>query len=227
MEILLPLVAGLTLGCIHAFDADHLAAVTAFASRNAAADKHPEAKAAARFGLLWGLGHSAILLVLGLLSIVFRFIIPPVLESIAEIAVGALLVAIGVWVLRDLFLKKQLHIHKHTHDGVEHIHIHSHKRGEDHRHQHSMFWVGATHGFAGTASVMVIIPIAITESITAAAVYLLLFGVGTVCAMSFFAFTVGKIAAHAHSRNALPWVQALSGMASIFVGLFWMSEKLF
>ncbi|MGH2567515.1 MAG: sulfite exporter TauE/SafE family protein [Bacteroidota bacterium] len=225
MEILLPLFAGLTLGCIHAFDADHLVAVTAFASKPSSG-KRLDGRAAARFGLLWGLGHTATLLVLGTLSIAFRFIIPPMVESIAEVAVGILLISIGVWVLRDLLMKKNLHIHKHTHDGVEHIHLHSHRHGGDHRHQHSMFWVGATHGFAGTAAVMVIIPLAITESVITAAIYLLLFGVGTVCAMSFFAYTVGTIAAHAHSRNALPLVQALSGVASISVGLLWMSEKL-
>jgi ABC-type nickel/cobalt efflux system permease component RcnA len=216
---LLPILAGFTLGCIHAFDADHLVAVTSFAS------KSTSARGAAAFGFLWGLGHTATLVVLGLLSIAFRFIIPPIVESVAEILVGVLLIAIGAWVLREVFLRKRLHVHKHAHDGVEHLHLHSHEHEESHRHRHSMFLVGATHGFAGTASVMVIIPIALTQSLGVAALYLLLFGVGTIFAMSLFAYAVGRITRQLDSERTLPVFQTVSGVLSISVGLVWIGEK--
>jgi len=45
MEFLLALISGFTLGCVHAFDADHVAAVTAFTR------KHPDARKAAGFGI--------------------------------------------------------------------------------------------------------------------------------------------------------------------------------
>ncbi len=220
MDFLLPLLAGFTLGCIHAFDVDHIVAVTAFASSK------PQVKEAAKFGFLWGLGHTATLVVFGVLSIAFRFVIPPLFESVAEIPVGVLLIVIGGWMLRGLFHAKHLHIHKHTHDGVEHVHIHSHRHGEDHHHRHSIFWVGATHGFAGTAAVIVIIPVAVSQSILAAALYLVLFGLGTMVAMSCFALSVGQLAVRMHSKNLLPWFQAISGATSIVVGFFWISEKL-
>lgn len=216
MEIVLPILAGFTLGCIHAFDVDHIVAVTAFAS------KRPTATGAATFGFLWGLGHTATLVVLGVLSIAFRFAIPPMMESIAETTVGVLLIVIGAWVLLSMFRQKQMHIHKHTHDGVEHVHIHSHADGESHRHSHSMFWVGATHGFAGTAAVMVIIPVAISQSVFSALTYLLLFGIGTMAAMSLFAFTIGTVAARMKSRTVLTWFQALSGVASMVIGFMWV-----
>jgi nickel/cobalt exporter len=220
MEILLPVIAGFTLGCIHAFDADHIVAVTAFAS------KTRNALAAAKFGFLWGLGHTATLVLLGLLSLAFRFVIPPLVESLAEIAVGILLIAIGVWVLRGVAQRHRLHIHRHTHDGITHIHLHSHADGEDHRHSHSMFLVGATHGFAGTASVMVMIPVAITQTISVAALYLVLFGAGTMLAMSVFAFTIGQVSARIASPYTLPVLQSLSGFLSIGVGCLWIGEKI-
>lgn len=220
MEILLPVIAGFTLGCIHAFDADHIVAVTAFAS------KTRNAFAAAKFGFLWGLGHTATLVLLGLLSLTFRFIIPPLVESIAEIAVGILLVVIGLWVLRGVLQRHRLHIHRHTHDGTTHIHLHSHSRSEDHRHNHSMFLVGATHGFAGTASVMVMIPVAMTQTVSVAALYLVLFGIGTMLAMSVFAFLVGQISARIDSPRTLPVLQGLSGLLSVSVGCFWIGEKI-
>lgn len=220
MEILLPIVAGFTLGCIHAFDADHIVAVTAFAS------KTRNALAAAKFGFLWGLGHTATLVLLGLLSLTFRVMIPPLVESIAEIAVGLLLVAIGVWVLRGVAQRHRLHIHRHTHDGTTHVHLHSHAKSEDHRHSHSMFLVGATHGFAGTASVLVMIPVAMTQTVSFAALYLVLFGVGTILAMSLFAFTIGQMSARIDSARTVPIVQSLSGVLSIGVGCLWIGEKL-
>ncbi len=219
MDYLLPVIAGFTLGCIHAFDVDHIVAVTAFAS------KTPNARAASRFGFLWGFGHTATLLVLGLFSLAFRFIIPPMVESIAEIGVGLLLIAIGAWVLLGVVRKRHLHVHKHTHDGIEHVHFHSHADGESHHHQHSMFLVGATHGFAGTAAVMVMIPVAIAQSIGVAAVYLALFGIGTMAAMSFFAFTIGQVVARMKSKETLPLVQTVSGLLSICVGCIWIGEK--
>ncbi len=220
MEYLPSVLAGFILGCIHAFDVDHVGAVTAFVSKN------PNSREAARFGILWGLGHTTILLVLGLLSIAFRFVIPPMVESAAELLVGVMLVAIGAWVLRGVFKKQRVHIHKHQHDGVEHIHIHSHKQGAHHHHSHSMFLVGATHGFAGSAAVMVIIPVALSQSILGAAVYLVLFGIGTMAAMGLFAFLIGEMALRMKGETTLRVLQGVSGTASLSIGLVWIGGVL-
>jgi nickel/cobalt exporter len=216
MDLLLPVIAGFVLGCIHAFDADHVVAVTAFASKN------PQPLKAARFGIVWGLGHTATLLVLGLVSIAFKFAIPPVVESFAELLVGVLLVAIGLWVLAGVLRQKRTHIHKHTHDGVGHIHFHSHEHNTDHDHSHSMFLVGATHGFAGTASVMILVPLAVSQSLVASSLYLLLFGFGTMVAMGTFAFLLGSVSSKAGVR--IPVLQAIAGTVGIVIGFVWIGE---
>ncbi len=221
MELVLALIAGLTLGCIHAFDVDHLSAVAVFAS------KHPSPQKAFRFGLMWGLGHTAALVVLGLFVTAFRFVIPPVVESLAELLVGILLVAIGGWVLRDVFKRKHIHIHQHTHDGVEHVHFHSHANSIEHRHRHSLFFVGATHGLAGTASVMVLIPLAASQSLLTSAAFLLLFGVGTIVAMSFFAFLFGIMSTKIAQTTQLSKLQSIAGAVSIIIGFFWIGNVLF
>lgn len=89
-----------------------------------------------------------------------------------------------------------------------------------------MFLVGATHGFAGTASVMVMIPVAMTQTVSVAALYLVLFGIGTMLAMSVFAFVVGQISARIDSPRTIPIVQALSGTLSVAVGCLWIGEKI-
>lgn len=221
MDLFLAVTGGFTLGCLHAFDVDHIAAVTAFAS------KHPNARRASLFGIYWGLGHTATLLVLGGLSVALRFVIPQALSSAAEILVGVLLMAIGLWVLRDFVRGTKVHVHKHTHDGVEHVHFHSHAKGDDHRHRHSMFFVGAAHGFAGTAAVMVIIPITITQSLSVALIYLMLFGIGTMTAMGLFAYVLGSVAQKAGSERAIAIIQALAGSLSLILGIVWIGKRFF
>lgn len=216
MEFLLALVSGFTLGCVHAFDADHIAAVTAFAS------KHPDARKAARFGLIWGLGHTTTLVVFGGISAALKFVIPPLVETLAEGLVGLLLVGIGVWVLQDLLRRKHIHIHAHTHDGVEHVHFHSHEEGAHHRHEHSMFLVGAAHGFAGTAAVMVIIPLTLSQSLVTALVFLLLFGAGTIAAMGTFAYLVGSLSKLNGAKRFLTAFRGVAGAASLGLGLLWI-----
>jgi sulfite exporter TauE/SafE len=88
-----------------------------------------------------------------------------------------------------------------------------------------MFLIGATHGFAGTASLMVVVPFAITGSIFTAAVYLVVFGIGTILAMGMLAFILGKAALSIKTRNALPWVQAGAGAVSLCVGLVWIGHE--
>lgn len=220
MEFLLALMSGFILGTLHAFDADHLTAVTAFSG------KAPSARRAALYGVLWGLGHTAMLFLFGVVAIAFRFVIPPMIETASEAIVGALLVGIGIWVLRGVLRSRRIHIHRHEHDGVEHVHFHSHQAASDHRHGHSMFLVGAAHGLAGTASVLVLIPITLSQSIMTAGSYLLVFGIGTMTAMGVFAYLLGSVARLAAAGRLLPIIQGVAGAASIGVGLLWISNSL-
>jgi sulfite exporter TauE/SafE len=89
-----------------------------------------------------------------------------------------------------------------------------------------MFLVGATHGFAGTASVMIVIPIAISQSVLSSALYLLLFGIGTMGAMALFGYLVGSVASKAGGANHLNVMQSIAGGASVVVGMVWISETL-
>jgi high-affinity nickel permease len=221
MELLLAMVGGLTLGCLHAFDVDHIAAVTVFVSKN------PNPRHAAALGVRWGMGHTLTVFVLGVLSTALRFIIPPDVQSLAEILVGLLLVTIGVWVLWDLLKRCRVHIHKHTHDGVEHMHFHSHEYQSDHRHKHSLFFIGPAHGFAGTASLMVIVPLAVTTSLYVIAAYLVVFGIGTIITMGVLAYFMGKLVTSVEKQNILWWVQATAGAVSLCVGILWIGYQVF
>src|SRR3989442_4320907 len=80
---------GLLLGFRHAFEPDHLAAVSTLATR-------PGARlwSAARLGLVWGIGHTATVGVVVAVILVLGLQLPPQLLS-AELLVAALLVLLG------------------------------------------------------------------------------------------------------------------------------------
>ena len=218
-DVLLPVVAGFALGSLHAFDADHVAAVSVFVSRN------PQPRRAVMFGVRWALGHTATLFIFGLAAMSLKFVVTPFMETVAEVGVGFMLIALGAWGMHRLVHRERIHIHRHVHEGVEHVHLHSHTERADHQHEHSMFLVGAAHGLAGTASVLVVIPIAIISSALAASLYILLFGIGTMIAMASFAYLLGNIVMAVKRRNMLVWFQAVTSLTSIVVGSLWILER--
>jgi len=201
----LPLVlaTALMLGALHAFDPDHLAAVTAFISRR------PSALSAAGFAGRWGLGHSATLAVAGLASALFHLALTPPMQTLAELAVGLMLVALGSWALAGIRRKRPVR----------------HEEG----HHHSIFWIGALHGLAGSAGLLVIIPVALMSSVGAVFAYIFMFSAGVTTAMSVYAMAIGgllgRVAGGAGARW-YPWLAGAAGSVTLLLGLTWISLTL-
>jgi len=179
------LALGFVLGLRHALDADHLAAVSTFVT---------EEKSLLRsslIGVSWGMGHTASLLVFGLLVAAFRLALTPQFSQFLEFLVGCMLIFLGLNVLVKLARTNALHIHAHEHDGVEHKHLHLHvaEPGHQHQHQHRTlrlggkpFIVGVVHGLAGTAALMMVV-VGALPSLLLAAAYILIFGIGSIGGM--------------------------------------------
>src|SRR4051812_24176874 len=110
---MISVIAGLLAGSLHVFSGpDHLAAIAPLAIN--------VRRRAWITGLRWGVGHSAGVLVVGILSLLLRDLLP--LESISnwsERIVGVLLIAIGFWGIRKTM---QIHAHEHEHQGERHVH---------------------------------------------------------------------------------------------------------
>jgi high-affinity nickel permease len=81
---------GFFLGMRHATDADHVIAVTTIVAR------HRNVKSAAWIGAVWGIGHTVTILVVGGAIILFSWVIPPRIGLSMELAVGLMLVVLGV-----------------------------------------------------------------------------------------------------------------------------------
>ena len=219
-EIHLVLLAGFALGSLHAFDVDHLAAVGVFVSR----DPHPGR--AVRLGIRWALGHSIALSIVGAVCLGLRVVISPVFQSVLELAVGTMLIAIGIWGLLHFFLATKLRRHPHVHEDAAHTIVHSHAhlhfRDSNHRHSHSVMFIGAVHGLAGTGPVLIVIPITLLGSWTTTLSFILLFNAGMIVAMAFFANILSRAFLLVRSRNIVHCLQGLAGATCVLLGSWWI-----
>ncbi|HXJ95331.1 MAG TPA: high-affinity nickel-transport family protein, partial [Terriglobia bacterium] len=84
------LALGFFLGMRHATDADHVIAVTTIVSRQRSICH------AASIGVLWGLGHTITILLVGSAIILFGLVIPPRVGLSMEFSVGLMLILLGV-----------------------------------------------------------------------------------------------------------------------------------
>ncbi len=218
---LLLLATGLVLGMRHAFDRDHVAAVTHFISLE------PDPPTSAWFGFRWALGHALTVLVLGSLILLLHLKLDPAFERYAELAVGITLVGLGVWRLALLANEKR-HTHAHTHRDKQHAHAHSHEPGREHVHKMAPTLVGMVHGASGTAEVFVLIPITLISVTWLAYLYIALFSAGCALTMSTYGYVVGRFYKKANATGqkiyrALVIATSLSGLV---LGMVWILRNI-
>jgi ABC-type nickel/cobalt efflux system permease component RcnA len=180
-SLLTTLGLGLLLGIEHALDADHVVAVSTMVSQ------HRSLRRVALVGIVWGLGHTLTLFLVGLAVILLRVQIPERLALSLEFAVGIVLVTLGAVILRG-YLTKRIHAHAHRHGDTLHMHFHSHAAAEGHDHAHEpprfrrSLLVGMIHGLAGSAALMLLVLASIRDPIWGL-LYILIFGAGSVLGM--------------------------------------------
>ncbi|KAF0205536.1 MAG: high-affinity nickel-transporter, partial [bacterium] len=83
------LILGLIFGLKHATEADHVVAVSTIVS------EHKSLLKAASVGVLWGLGHTVSLLVVGLFVLGLRLTIPEFIASWLEFSVSLMIIGLG------------------------------------------------------------------------------------------------------------------------------------
>jgi cytochrome c biogenesis protein CcdA len=172
MTLLAILALGFFLGMRHATDSDHVVAVTTIVSR----ERTP--RAALWIGALWGLGHSATILLVGGAIVLFGWVIPPRVGLSMEMSVAVMLVVLGLMNLSSALSSIKQTAHRHdgaAHDPspLPHVHVRGPLRP---------LAIGVVHGLAGSAAVALLVLATITSP-SLALVYLAIFGAGTVAGM--------------------------------------------
>jgi len=142
------------MGMGHAFEPDHLLAVSTLVAR------HDQFRAALRNGLFWGLGHTTMLVIFGGLLIFGR---ATFLQShYFEVVVGVMLIGLGI----SRLLSKS-----------------SYQLVPMSRQRASVaYTVGLVHGLAGSGA-LVLLALSAIPGPAGAITYILLFGLGSVLGM--------------------------------------------
>jgi ABC-type nickel/cobalt efflux system permease component RcnA len=124
---------GFLLGIRHATDPDHVIAVSTIVTRQR------NIRHAGLIGALWGVGHTITIVLVGTAIILFNLVIPPRVGLAMELAVGLMLILLGVLNLTGTTQRiterftpvhgqnAVIHTHAHRHGDVEHVHVHSHQ----------------------------------------------------------------------------------------------------
>jgi ABC-type nickel/cobalt efflux system permease component RcnA len=220
------LIVGLVLGLRHALDADHLAAVSAIVS------ERKNWFSSLMIGGLWGVGHTASLLLAGVVVILMKFNIERY-EKPLEFCVALMLIGLGANVLYKLARGGRIHFHEHTHAGHTHIHPHIHDDKPEPAHSHHglklgvrPLIIGMVHGLAGSAALMLSVLITIKESTAIAFAYIIIFGVGSIGGMMLMSLIL-SLPIHltsGHFTKTNLAVRALAGCFSLGFGLYMVYE---
>lgn len=226
---------GLIFGFKHATEVDHVVAVSTIVSEQRSVWR------SAIVGGLWGAGHTAALLLVGLGLLVFRLPLPSQVATGLEFGVALMIIGLGVLtVVRVLRKREDVHIHRHTHEGESHIHIHFHEQGTEHgspahsasipvSHRHEVsrlglkpLLVGAMHGLAGSAGLTLLVLTQI-KSVGLGMLYLGVFGLGSTLGMLLMSSLIGLPFVFSGKRfsNIHHGLQAVAGCLSIAFGLWY------
>ena len=134
-SVLAIMLLGFFLGVRHSTDADHVIAVATIVSRER------RLWSAALVGILWGLGHTVTILVVGGAIILFSVVIPPRLGLTMEFSVALMLILLGVMTLTGImrWISETFGAaraaggvaHSHPHSHGDYVHTHPHGHGPD------------------------------------------------------------------------------------------------
>ena len=159
-----PLLLGLALGVKHAFEPDHLAAISTMVTRSTSV------RAAASTGAAWGVGHGGSIVVFGGVLIAMGVRVPPSVAMVLDLAVAVVLVALGIQAL--------LRVRRRDRELDRDVHPHEHRRAAK-----RSTLVGFVHGASGTAAITIVCLTTFPSS-TQAVGFLVLFSLGALVSMS-------------------------------------------
>jgi ABC-type nickel/cobalt efflux system permease component RcnA len=220
---------GLVFGLKHATEVDHVVAVSTIVS------EHKSVLRSALVGGLWGAGHTASLVVVGVVVLVFRVAIPAPVGKWLEFGVALMIITLGaIAVLRVLRKRADVHLHRHSHDGQSHVHVHFHESETKHvgsvsSHSHAMseigvkpLLVGAMHGLAGSAALTLLV-LTQVRSASLGLLYLAVFGIGSTLGMLLMSGLIGLPFALSTRRISRVnfGLQTAAGVLSIAFGLWY------
>jgi ABC-type nickel/cobalt efflux system permease component RcnA len=187
---------GLSIGVEHAFEPDHVAAVSTQVSKGRFIQKSKTqliksgTVRSSTLGILWGAGHTTTLALMGLLVYTLAVKVEQQIFSSLELIVGLMLVFLAVSTILNKKLIKFRHRHPHQHpDGSIHYDSHDHD-DINHKHGHRSYLIGCIHGLAGSGS-LVVLTAATLDNVGLVLSFILIFGLGSIVGMALVSGLMG------------------------------------
>jgi high-affinity nickel permease len=208
---LLAAMTGVVQGARHALEPDH---VTAVANVMVRAPSH---RRGIFFAACWGLGHAAMLLAVAGPLVVLGLRLPESISTALELAVGVMLVGLGVQTLKR---------HRARRSPDEHVVTATASRGTALlQHGRRPFAIGVVHGLAGSGALAALVALT-TPSAAAALACLALYALGTVVGMMGLAAAAGPLLGRVQAEKAKGVLASASGYVSLAVGAVWIVRTL-
>jgi len=230
---------GFFLGMRHAMDPDHVIAVTTIVSRER------RIRRAAGIGILWGLGHTVTIFLVGGVILLFEVVIPPRIGLTMEFSVAVMLVLLGVLSLiaivrslRGAFSRDVPEGHAQPPAHSDFVPSHAHGHGPDaHGHAEDAKplarldrWlgrlslhqalrplaVGVVHGLAGSAAIALLV-LATIRGAAWGVFYLAVFAMGTIAGMMLITAAISL--PFAYTSRRLSGINRSLGFASGLLSL--------
>lgn len=201
------------LGLKHAYDADHLVAVSALLTRT---DRVHQAVALSGS---WAAGH---MLTAGAVSALLFFFADAYLERFTdrfETLVPAMLIVIGVLALLSEWRRFHIHRHRHERGREEHAHFHVHRRRV---HEHgAMAGIGVVHGLASNDELLIVLLAGLAaESWWQVFLGVVLFSLGVVVGMAIYAAAIQAASRRTGATWAAPALTVTFALLSIAYAVY-------
>jgi len=191
MEVGLSLAFAAIIGFGHAFEADHLLAVSTLVA------KSHSPKQVWKNGLIWGLGHTSTILLMGLVILVLQVATLKSYFGYFELFVGLMLIVLGILRLK----------------------VPPPQPGAGSSHDGEAYGIGLVHGLAGSGTLILLVLTDLDNTWDALG-YLVLFGLGSSLGMSIAASMMRiPILQGAHLAKRKKWFAFLSSVLCIGYGL--------
>jgi hypothetical protein len=207
---------GLLVGLRHAFEPDHLTAVSTLVSHAA------DGRRGAWLGVVWGVGHTLALVLVGVVLMVVGASLPASVAASFECGVAVMLILLGVRaVVRAIRAGATGPVLPHRHGPFEHAHpdpaLHLHVGDR------VVAWrplvVGVVHGLAGSGALTALV-FAELPSTALRIAYITLFGFGSIAGMAI-ASGIAGVSLHAAAPNLRRALSFVTGVVSIVFGVLW------
>jgi cytochrome c biogenesis protein CcdA len=158
---LIPFLLAAYVGFTHAFETDHLIAVSNIVT------KRNNLLLAVKDGIYWGLGHTSTILLIGTVIIIGKLTFLSEYFGYLEAGVGLMLLILGLVRLRQVRARRSGQPASPP---------------DERRHHHLAYGVGMIHGVAGSGA-MALLVMSDIPSAWGSIAYLLIFGIGSIAGM--------------------------------------------